>query len=148
MNEFMRDESFRNLKTAFRAGREIDRIKGLLRFSPNADGVFIARCAPDHYILPALAEHFTLRFGDEPWAIIDEARGLALMRPRGQGARVCPFDPLHPWFSGEAAAASGGQWEELWKTYHRSVANESRANAGLQKQFMPARYWKYLPEMK
>lgn len=145
MNEFFEDDTFRKLKTAYRAGREIDRLKGLLRFTPNREGVFIARCTPDFDILPALSRHFSLRFGDVNWAIIDERRGCALMRKMGEEARMVPFDPEHPWFSN-----SGGDdpWEKLWKNYHRSVNNESRANPKLQKQFMPERYWKYLPEMK
>jgi probable DNA metabolism protein len=147
MNEFMPDESFKDLKTAYRVGREIDRIKGFLRFSVNADGVWIARCAPDHDILPALAGHFTRRFGEEPWAIIDEARLRVLLRPRGEAARVVPFDPSHPWIQ-EAGRIWACQWEELWRNYHRSINNESRANPKLQKQFMPPRYWKYLTEME
>jgi probable DNA metabolism protein len=147
MNEFLSDDTFRNLRTAYRAGREIDRIKGFLRFSPNAAGLWIARCAPDHDILPALAEHFTARFGEEPWAIIDEARKLVLLRQKGEGARLLPFDPAHPLLAEKTEKGAGDPWEDLWKNYHRSVNNESRANPKLQKQFLPSRYWKYLPEM-
>ncbi|MDR0450679.1 MAG: DUF4130 domain-containing protein, partial [Treponema sp.] len=66
------------LEAAYKARREIDRLMGLLRFSPRSwhgspggGPVYVARCSPDHYILPGLAEHFTRRFGDCPWAIID-----------------------------------------------------------------------------
>jgi probable DNA metabolism protein len=38
------------------------------------------------------------------------------------------------------------EWEELWKHYHKTINNEDRDNPGLQKQLMPKRYWKYLPE--
>lgn len=146
MNEFFPDNTFNQLKTAYRAGREIDRLKGLLRFTPNRDGVFIARCSPDFDILPALSRHFTLRFADENWAVIGEKRGRALIRKKGEEARLIPFDPNHPWF-----AAGGGEddpWEKLWKNYHKAVNNESRVNPKLQKQFLPLRYRKYLPEMK
>jgi probable DNA metabolism protein len=40
-----------------------------------------------------------------------------------------------------------GDWEQLWQTYHKAINNEDRANPKLQKQFMPKRYWKYLPEL-
>jgi probable DNA metabolism protein len=148
MNEFLTDDTFKDLKTAYRAGREIDRIKGFLRFSPNAEGLWIARCAPDHAILPALAEHFTARFGEEPWAIIDEARNCILLREKGEDPRLLPFDPDHPLLSEKIEEKSAGDpWENLWKNYHRVVNNDSRANPKLQKQFLPKRYWKYLPEM-
>jgi probable DNA metabolism protein len=134
------------LNAAFKTGREVDRLKGLLRFSPGAWGIHIARCGPDYFALPALAGHFTRRFGTLPWAIVDEKRRLVLMRPDGEEARIFPFDPRHPWFAETPAAPDA--WEKLWKNYHRSLNNESRNNAALQRQFMPARYWKYLPEMK
>jgi hypothetical protein len=41
---------------------------------------------------------------------------------------------------------AGDSWEDLWRLYHRSVSNESRKNLKLQRQFMPARYQKYLCE--
>jgi probable DNA metabolism protein len=39
-------------------------------------------------------------------------------------------------------------WEDLWRTYHRAINNPCRKNPGLQRQFMPLRYWKYLSEME
>ena len=38
--------------------------------------------------------------------------------------------------------------EDLWRLYHRSINNESRNNPGLQRQFMPSRYRKYLNEFE
>ncbi|AEF81903.1 TIGR03915 family putative DNA repair protein [Leadbettera azotonutricia] len=138
------------LNAAYKTSREIERLLGLLRFSPIDGGFYVARCAPDCFVLPALAEHFTLRFGDIPWAIIDEKRGLCLIRFAGEEARmesldseiVRPVKLQMPPFG----AASGDAWENLWRLYHRSVNIENRKNLGLQRQLMPVRYWKYLPE--
>ncbi|MDR0473598.1 MAG: DUF4130 domain-containing protein, partial [Treponema sp.] len=41
------------LGTAQKVWREIDRFRGFLRFSPDEEGVYIAHCEPDYYILPA-----------------------------------------------------------------------------------------------
>jgi probable DNA metabolism protein len=135
------------LKAAYKVTVEIHRLTGLLRFSPDPDGVYIARCSPDYFILPALAEHFTLRFGQTPWAIIDEKRKLRLQGGNGAPATLTPLPS-----SGPQAAAAGKEtadsWEELWRLYHRSVNNEGRKNPRLQRQLMPERYHKYLPEMK
>jgi probable DNA metabolism protein len=139
------------LDAAYRVVREIDRLKGLLRFCPVPAGFsgggpetyYLARSAPDHFILPALADHFTLRFGGTPWAIIDEKRGLCLVRPPGEAARIkvlpVPFLP--------ADEPADEKWEALWRNYHCSINNKDRKNPLLQRRFMPARYWKYLPEM-
>jgi len=129
----------------FKVYREIDRMRGLLRFTPNEKGELIAKCAPDHYILPFLADHFTARLGDIPWMIIDEKRGLCLCKKPGKKAEILPYVPL-PLENNEKTTAND-KWEELWKHYHKTINNEDRNNPKCQKQFMPKRYWKYLPEM-
>ena len=131
------------LKAAGKVQTEIHRLTGLLRFSPGPDGVYTAMCSPDYYILPALAEHFTLRFGGTPWAIIDEKRGLCLERKNDKPVRLVPVSLSVP-----AGGNHEDSWEDLWRLYHRSVNNEARSNPRLQRQFMPERYQKYLPELK
>ena len=149
------------LKAAGRVQHEIHRITGFLRFraepefssepasGPAADGVYTAHCSPDYFILPALARHFTLRFGETPWAIIDEKRKLCLYRKAGGQAMLIRAEEA----GAVPAALAGGKdrkdfWEDLWRLYHRSINNESRKNPGIQRQFMPERYRKYLSELK
>jgi probable DNA metabolism protein len=129
---------------AYKVWKELDRLRGLLRFSPGPGGLYLARCAPDHFVLPGLAGHFTIRFGETPWVIIDERRGLALVRSPGTDARLVPPDEAPH----SDTAQGRDPWEDLWRSYHKVIANESRANPRLQNQFMPRRYWKYLPEKR
>jgi probable DNA metabolism protein len=122
---------------------EIHRLMGLLRFSPNEDGIYIARCEPDYFVLPALGPHFTERFGDEiPWAIIDEKRRLCMRRVCG----LLEFinTDKSPSF---LKTPPDSEWEKLWRHYHQTINNESRNNPDLQRRFMPKRYWKYLNEV-
>jgi probable DNA metabolism protein len=137
--------------TAYKVWHEIHRLTGLLRFHPDEGGVYTAHCGPDHFILPALGPHFRDRFGETPWAIIDEKRRLCLRCHSGQ----LEFFGM-PNFSEalrddapsiEGAPSSEGDWGDLWRLYHKTINNESRKNPGLQKQFMPKRYWKYLTEV-
>lgn len=121
--------------------RETRVIMELLRFSPNADGEFIAKCAPDYFILPRLIDYFTARFGETAWSIIDEKRKLRLRRLPGEKARITALD-----VEITSAESEVDEWEELWKHYHKTINNESRNNPALQRQLMPKRYWKYLPE--
>ena len=121
--------------------REAHRIMELLRFTPNADGEFVARCAPDNYVLPALKAYFMARFHDIPWAIIDEKRGMCLHRKQGESAEITEWNNNE-----EDCTAKTDEWEELWKHYHKTINNEDRHNPKLQRQLMPQRYWKYLPE--
>jgi probable DNA metabolism protein len=120
---------------------EIHRMMGLLRFSPNERGEYIAYCAPDHFILPALGEYFFARFGKTSWAIVDEKRKLRLYRLQGECVKLVMQEVNN------GNDSTSDEWEDLWRHYHKTINNESRKNTGLQRQLMPKRYWKYLPEM-
>jgi probable DNA metabolism protein len=165
------------LDAAHKTRREVHRLAGLLRFEPvsggrfepMSGGAYTALCAPDHFVLPPLAQHFYRRFGDTPWAIIDEKRSLGLFCRNGRVSleavpEAAPHENLAVAAPHEnmAVAAnvsrettatatpsrpSAADWEALWKQYHRVINNEGRTNSALQRQFMPKRYWGYLPEM-
>jgi probable DNA metabolism protein len=138
------------LEAAYKVKREIDRLMGLLRFSPDERGVYIARCSPDHQVLPGLAEYFVRRFGATPWAVIDEKRGLVLSCNGTEEPRIS-FDSgleSNPLPAADALTGQSDQWEALWRHYHKTINNEDRKNPDLQRQFMPKRYWKYLSEMR
>jgi len=130
------------LEAAYKVWHEIHRLMGLLRFCPDEAGIYIARCEPDHLVLPALGPHFRERFGQTPWAIIDEKRRLGIS---------CSGAKLEFFYTGENSASLGNQsnneWENLWRHYHKTINNESRNNPDLQRRFMPQRYWKYLTEL-
>jgi hypothetical protein len=149
------------LAASFKVCREIDRLRGLLRFAPDSGGVYTARCAPDHFVLPGLADHFFRRFGDIPWTIIDEKRSLVLVCPEGEDPRLIPAGTLSCFktvfaetagniagpHKGAADTSDADPWTEMWRNYHRAINNETRKNPALQRQFMPERYRKYLNEL-
>ncbi len=136
-------DTLTTLTTAYKVQIEIHRMMGLLRFTKNEDGEFIAKCEPDHFILPCLGDFFTARFGDTPWAIIDEKRRLVLSKKHGERAKINILEDAAEGIS----AAKSDEWEDLWKHYHKTINNEDRNNPDLQRQLMPKRYWKHLPEV-
>lgn len=132
---------------------EIHRFKGLLRFQEFKSGRFIALYEPDYDITLPLAFHFRRRLASHPWVILDCRRRLAAT---WDGTRLNAGSPAGELLSGELLERhlAGDEPSEaetrsrrLWKVFHRTVAIETRANTGLQRQFMPARYWRHLPEM-
>jgi len=136
-------------EAAQKVWHEIHRLMGLLRFCPDEKGVYIAQCEPDYFILPALGPHFMERFGETPWVIIDNKRRLSLGCETGQpgasgGTLVFSSTAENTFSFGKGQT---GEWEKLWKHYHKTINNESRNNPDLQKRFMPTRYWKYLSEL-
>jgi probable DNA metabolism protein len=139
------------LAASYKVYREIHRMQGLLRFSPDKNGLYIARCEPDHFIIPALSEYLKSRFGGTPWIVIDEKRKISLSSPATldniQGIKTqIQFITGKTFQDSITGEKTNDQWEELWRHYHKTINNESRNNPDLQRQFMPKRYWKYLPE--
>jgi len=131
------------LNAAAKVQSEVHRMTGLLRFSPDKTGAYTAVFTPDYFILAALGQYFTDRFGDTAWAIIDKKRALCLYRLPGECAKLARHDEF-PFDN----TMEDGEWEDLWRHYHKTINNENRKNKGLQRQLMPVRYWKYLPEMQ
>jgi probable DNA metabolism protein len=133
------------LQAAYKVRRELHRLLGLLRFAPDAAGVYTAFCEPDHYILDLLVPAFRRRFGAGPFCIVDLRRGVSISVQGGQLIRRALDE------SGDSppsrTAESGDPSVELWRTYYRATENPSRSNPRLRLQFMPRRYWKYLPEV-
>jgi hypothetical protein len=127
---------------AYKVWHEIHRLMGLLRFCPDNDGVYVACCEPDHFVLPALGPHFRERFGQTPWAIVDKKRRLCLCC--ASGGMPLLFRIVDN--GADFPKAADNEWENLWRHYHKTVNNENRNNPDLQRRFMPERYWKYLTE--
>jgi probable DNA metabolism protein len=126
--------------------KEAHRMKGLLRFRELADRSLYAPFAPDHAIVIHVAAHFRDRLRAERWLIHDTRRGLAVL---WDGASLHPgvWD-ASAWARSDARTAPDeAAWQECWRTYIRHIAIGERVNPRLQRQWMPVRYWKYLPEM-
>jgi probable DNA metabolism protein len=126
-----------------RVSREINRLVGLARFSRRRDGVWSAPIEPDCNILSALVPSFSRRFGNEAYAIVDAKRRIAV---RAEGGSI-------EFLADESAMALLPDDDEegevdLWRRYFRAAENPARRNPGLQRRLMPARYWKYLPELR
>jgi hypothetical protein len=136
------------LAVSYKVAHEIDRLTGFLRFSPDSRGRYLARCSPDYFVLPALASHFSSRFGDTPWVIFDEKRGLALVGAgRGEARLIAAVDGDRD--GRESCRPDGredGTWGELWRLYHRVVGIKGRENPSLQRSFVPLRYRDYMNE--
>jgi uracil-DNA glycosylase len=146
-NDRGNDDTRMVLNAAGKVQFEIHRMYGLLRFFPGEKGAYIARFAPDFLILPALGGYFTMRFGETPWVIIDEKRGLILSRlPEAELPLRTEIQILDKPLA-ENSSINTDEWEDLWRHYHKTINNEGRNNPDLQRQLMPKRYWKYLPEV-
>lgn len=120
---------------------ERHRLLGLVRFQRYPMDIFYAAIEPDHNVVELLAPHFASRLSDQNWIIHDLCRDLAVVYNRKE------------WVSTGFTLNNKLELEQeeqyyqlLWKQYYDSIAISSRINPRLQKQCMPARYWKHLVE--
>jgi probable DNA metabolism protein len=129
------------VSTARKAGRELHRMKGLLRFEQLRDGTYLARMEPDHNLIQPLAHHFSRRLRAQNWFIYDVLRRSAAH----WDGRALSFGTLEQ-FTKPELSLEEQEVQLLWKNFFRSIAIPERRNPRLQKSNMPAKYWKYLTE--
>jgi probable DNA metabolism protein len=123
-----------------KVGSEIHRLKGLLRFRELDDGTLWAPVEPDHQVLLPLAHHFRRRLPGERGIIHDVRRGIAITWTKEEVDYVVPPEDFQT-SENETAV------QQLWQTYFCSATIQERMNPRLQRQCMPARYWKWLTEL-
>lgn len=140
-------------KIAAQVSREQHRFLGLLRFA-DTGGFLYAACAPDHHILPLIADHFADRLAGEKWIIHDRRRKLAAIY-NGQIPAAANASGQSPWalvdfpYTDELALPQEEKlWQELWQHYFREISIGSRHNPRLQAQFLPHRYRPHLSEFQ
>ncbi|NTU97850.1 MAG: DNA metabolism protein [Chlorobiaceae bacterium] len=142
VNGYLTHTAVKEIVTVSRkAGRELHRMKGLLRFEKLRDGAYLAKMEPDNNIIHPLALHFSKRLRAEDWFIYDVRRRTAARWHRGTLSLGAIEQFTAPQMSEEEQAV-----QELWKTFFGTIAIPERRNPRLQKSNMPMKYWKYLTE--
>ena len=119
---------------------EVHKLSGFLRFMESAGGIFYAPYSPDNDITELLMPHFAARFSSQKFVIHDVRRKLAGIYDGNE------------WIIGYAGEAEiylseyEKAFETLWKKYYRAVNIAERPHEKQMRGYMPARYWKFLPE--
>ena len=117
-------------------------LKGFTRFM-QAEDALVAQITPKNYILPFIAQHFSLRLKTENFVIMDKTHHTALVHREGRTEllRVERFDLPQP-------GPREKHWQELWKRFYNTIAIEGRENPRCRMSHMPKRYWENMPEVK
>lgn len=131
------------LKLCQKVGNEMDKFRGILRFSELEDGLLFAEIQPTHHILPLLAPHFADRFSTKRWAIYDRNRHEAVVYEKGKVSFVfVEKEEMNLTYSrGEE------DFRQMWRNYYRHMGIEERRNPGVRMNFIPKKYWAHLTEM-
>lgn len=129
---------------------ERHRVIQFLRFQKAADGTFFAAVKPIYNVLPLTLSHLTDRFADQCWLLYDLQREYGYYYD-GKETTEVRFEEkeahlLSGLLSEELMDADEKLFQQMWKTYFKSIAIKERLNPKLHRQHMPARFWKYMPE--
>ncbi len=124
-----------------RAYGECHRLKGLLRFQEIGNHLYYAKIHPDNNILEPLGHHFIKRLPSQNFIIHDKTRNICLIYNSKEYKMIDATNLKIPDISEEEQ-----KYQELWKTFFKTIAISERKNHKCQMQYMPKKYWKDLIE--
>lgn len=140
--DFSHPAVLRVSQVAKMVGREKHRMEAFVRFRLTEEGLFHASIEPDFNVLPLIDAHFSNRYADQRWLILDTRRGYGLYYDLEKTTLVYDQTELQKnhFASGEES------YQRLWRSYFHSTNISERRNMKLHLQHVPLRYWKYLSE--
>lgn len=146
-----REESVLQMKQIQRTVlHEAHRMFMFVRFQRTSANIFFAPIQPVYDIIPLIGKHFKNRFRDQLWVIYDTVRDYGLYYDRSDVQEIKLEQKKYSKSSGKINASLLEEKEEiyqiLWKNYYDSINIAERKNLKVQMQFMPKRFWNYLPE--
>ena len=126
-------------------------LRQFIRFQKAADGTFFAAIEPLYNALPLAIDHFKDRFADQRWLIYDIKRQYGYYYDLKDVEEVTFEDPqqahLVTGMLNESLMDHNEKlFQQLWKTYFKSICIKERWNPKKHRQDMPVRFWKYLTE--
>ena len=133
-----------------KVGRESHRVIMFTRFQKTIDDIFYASFEPKYNVIPLTVSHFRSRFADQKWIIFDTRRkygyyyDLEQVREITIGKNKINFE--NGKIDEDVLHVSEKLFQKLWKNYYDSINIKERKNLKVQMQFLPKRFWKYLPE--
>lgn len=123
-----------------RTERELDRMRGFVRFMESASGALYAPISPDNDIVSLLLPHFRARLTGFPFVLHDVKRKKAGVYD-GKHSFCIPLDRAEVVLS-----ANENEWQNLWKDYFDSVNIPERERLKQMRGYLPVRYRKFMPE--
>lgn len=126
---------------------ELDHMMGFTRFSQMKEGILLSRIGPKNDLTVLLAAHFADRMPQENWILYDCNRKKAAVHQAGGGWVMVKADSA-VWQDRLEQETDEEVFEELWKTFHRTIAIKERENPRCQRNMLPLRFRKYMTEMR
>ena len=132
------------LKITKYVGSEAHKLKGFLRFKHINSKFYYGEIEPNNNVIYILAHHFKERL-NEPWIIHDLKRNIYAIYDL---KKVSYFNNIQLKEMALSIDNNELEYEDLWKTFFKTIAIKERKNLKCQMNFMPKRYWNHLLEME
>lgn len=137
-------------KASRKVMREAMRMMQFIRFQRTRDDVYFAAVSPDYDVIAMITKHLKNRFADQQWLVYDTRRDYGYYYDGNSIEEVVIKEKS---FSTANGSVSSGVLQEeevfyrtMWQNYCAKITIRERLNLKLQRQHMPKRYWKFLPE--
>lgn len=137
-------------RIAKKVNNERLRVIQFVRFQKAIDGTYFAALEPLYNVLPLVTGHFQTRFADQCWLLYDIKREYGYYYNRQKVEEVRFENKVSHLLTGRLdsplMAEDEQLFQQLWKTYFKTIAIKERINPKLHRQHLPVRFWKYLIE--
>lgn len=133
-----------------KVGREAQRVLMFVRFQKTVDDIYYASFDPKYNVIPLTIAHFRNRFADQKWVIFDTRRKYGYYYDLYDVREITIGKQKVNMKSGkvdnEILHISEKLFQKLWKSYYDTINIKERKNLKVHMQFLPKRFWKFLPE--
>jgi len=137
-------------QTSQKVKKEAMRMLQFVRFQRTKDGMYFCGIEPKYDVIPLIINHYQKRFADQKWLIYDLKRNYGIFYGKDKVEEVVLSKKQFNTYNGQVKEALLDEGEDfyqkLWRSYFKHITIEERKNLKLQRQHMPRRFWRYLPE--
>lgn len=135
---------------AKKVSQERGRVIEFTRFQKAIDGTYFAALEPLYNVLSLTLGYFKDRFADQKWIVYDLKRNYGYYYDLKEVTEIRFTEQLPHLLTGKLSADLMAEdeklFQQLWKTYFKSISIKERVNPKLHRQHLPVRFWKYLTE--
>lgn len=128
------------------AGRELDHMRGFVRFQELENKILYSAISPKNNLLTFLMPHFADRMPMENFVIYDEKRNLFGIQPVGRmWYLLCGDDGVKPQLN---LSEEEKKYQALFRHFCETIAIRERRNLQLQRNMLPLRFREYMIEFQ
>ena len=124
---------------------EAHKLKGFLRFKKMKNNFYYAEVSPINNVIGILSLHFSRRLKEDNWIIKDTEREIYAIYDKKNIYYLTSEEVIELNLD---ITEDEEFFEDLWKTFHKTIGIKERENRRCQQNFMPKRYWKNMLEME